>query len=208
MKDNSDEDDFNLTDKRGEEGLVVGKVRLSKDDVRALENGDRLSSIHVAAATTHLQSQFPKHAGFQSTLYLSNGKEKPGSDGAINIHFEVEREHWVTSICGSTQVRYFDSLYYGDIPDSIVEQIKAVYASRKTVQVIRVQQQQGTRDCGLIAIAYAVHLANNKDPSKVKFTQAKMREHYLSCLRNKKLELFPVDKLISRVARPDIIYLV
>ncbi len=38
-------------------------------------------------------------------------------------------------------------------------------ASRKTVQVIRVQQQKGTRDCGLFAIVYAVHLANNKDPS-------------------------------------------
>ena len=34
------------------------------------------------------------------------------------------------------------------------------------VMVVRVQQQQGTVDCGLLAIAYAVSLASGKDPAK------------------------------------------
>ena len=36
--------------------------------------------------------------------------------------------------------------------------------------VVRVQQQQGTVDYGLFAIAYAVSLANGKDPAKIQDT--------------------------------------
>ena len=66
---------------------------------------------------------------------------------------------------------------------------------------MRVQQQQGAVDCGLFAIVYAVHLANVIDPSKVKFAQDKLRGHLVE------LDTFPVEKTLSRVARPDIVHL-
>ena len=66
---------------------------------------------------------------------------------------------------------------------------------------MRVQQQQGAVDCGLFAIVYAVHLANNIDPSKVKFAQDKLRGHLVDCLHKSKLDTFPVEKTLSRVAR-------
>ena len=75
------------------------------------------------------------------------------------------------------------------------------------VQVMRVQQQQGAVNCGLFAVACAVHLANNKDPSKVKFAQDELRDHFANCLRKKTLELFPVEKALSRVAKPDVVHL-
>ena len=57
------------------------------------------------------------------------------------------------------------------------------------------------------AIAYAVHLANGSDPAKVKFEQKKMRAHFTECIKKKTLEVFPIEKTITRVARPDIIRL-
>ena len=86
--------------------------------------------------------------------------------------------------------------------------MKAIYghlSKQLSAQVVHVQQQQGTTDCGLYAIAYALHAANGDDPAKLKFEQKKMRAHFLECLKKKKLEAFPVEKTISRVARPEII---
>ena len=73
-------------------------------------------------------------------------------------------------------------------------QMRAIYG-QLSAQVVRVQQQQGVTDCGLFAIAYAVHLANGNDPAKVKFEQKKMRTHLTNCLKKKRLEAFPIEKL-------------
>ena len=87
--------------------------------------------------------------------------------------------------------------------------MRAIYghlSKQLSAQVVHVQQQQGTSDCGLYAIAYAVHVANGDDPAKVRFEQRKMQTHFLECLM-KKLEAFPVEKTISRITRPEIISL-
>jgi hypothetical protein len=57
------------------------------------------------------------------------------------------------------------------ILDEMKLQLRVIYGhlmKRPTVMVVRVQQQQGTVDCGLFAIAYAVNLASGKDPAKTK----------------------------------------
>ena len=62
------------------------------------------------------------------------------------------------------EFRSLDSLYTGTIDDDFAEQLRVTYRKlfpkkNLTVQVIRVQQQQGCTDCGLHAIAFAVDLA-------------------------------------------------
>ena len=74
------------------------------------------------------------------------------------------------------------------------------------VMVVRVQQQ-GTVDCGLFAVAYAVSVANGKDPAKVKFEQPSMRAFFAECIKKRHLDVFPHKKEIVRVARPDTIML-
>ena len=59
------------------------------------------------------------------------------------------------------------------------------------VMVVRVQQQQGTVDCGLFAVAYAVSFANGKDPAKVKFDQPSMRAFFAECIKKRHLDEFP-----------------
>ena len=109
-------------------------------------------------------------------------------------------EHWVTSSCVESHIHLYDSLYFGSISDPIARQLKETYSHLKMVQVMRVQQQQGAVDCGLFTVAYTV----DPDPSKVKFAQDKLREHFANCLRKK---LFPVEKTLSIVARPDVVHL-
>ena len=163
----------------------------------AIEKGECLQDVHIAPAHTMLQQQFPDRAGFQSTLHVANGRCIPQKEGTIQMHFDEERKHWLTSSFIGRRVHIFDSRYTGFIPDGVKEQMRAIYShlsKQLSAQVVRVQQQQGATDCGLYAIAYAVHMANGDDPAKAKFEQKKMRSHFLDCLKNKKLEAFPVEK--------------
>ena len=83
----------------------------------------------------------------------------------MQIHFDQTMKHWVTSSCNETHVHLFDSLYFGRISDGFAKQLTKVYSHLKTVQVMKVQQQQGAVDCGLFAIAYAVYLAKDINSS-------------------------------------------
>ena len=55
-------------------------------------------------------------------------------------------------------MKVYDSLYCGYLSDDLESQLKKIYDHSKqmTVQFPRVQQQQGSSDCGLFAIAYAL----------------------------------------------------
>ena len=60
-----------------------------------------------------------------------------------------------------------------------------------------VQQQFGSSDCGLFAIAFTVHLAFGDDPQHIAFEQSQMRPHLLKCFQRKKMEPFPHKKVAS-----------
>lgn len=57
---------------------------------------------------------------------------------------------------------------------------------------IDVQQQSGNSDCGLFAIAYATALSLGEDPGKIDFDKSSLRKHLYSCLKSKKITMFPV----------------
>ena len=100
----------------------------------------------------------------------------------------------------------FVSKYGGISRDDLQYQLKALYDSKKSleVKVQRVQQQQGTSDCGLFAIAYLFSLASRSDPAKQKYKEPDMRKHLLTCLKEKTPKPLPLERLVTRVARPDV----
>ena len=55
-----------------------------------------------------------------------------------------------------------------------------------------VQQQVGTSDCGLYALAFAYTLCSGKDAAKFQYNQAQFRNHFLECLKKGRLMLFPM----------------
>ena len=78
-------------------GITIQKVRFSAAEVRAIEKGECLRDVHIALAHSLLKQQFPDRAGFQSTLYVANGRCIPQKEGRIQLHFDEERKHWLTS---------------------------------------------------------------------------------------------------------------
>ena len=53
------------------------------------------------------------------------------------------------------------------------------------------QRQNGTNDCGLFAIAFAVSICYGNLPEKFRYAQHEMRKHLFKCLNNGMIEEFP-----------------
>ena len=70
-----------------------------------------------------------------------------------------------------------------------------------TVDVMNCQAQQNGNDCGLFAIANATALCNGIDPSLVLWRHNDMRQHYLKCIENGKLEMFPFVTVLDNHKR-------
>ena len=129
----------------------------------------------------------------------------------IQIHF-VAGNHWVVSSSIGHQVTLFDSNYKGQLDPSLTEQLAVFYKSLAdavdeegdelyppmiVVHTPHIQQQTGSNDCGLFAIAFALHTALGHDLETVLFTQSEMRSHLIKCFHRKYLEPFPHKKVKS-----------
>ena len=57
------------------------------------------------------------------------------------------------------------------------------------IQMGKMQKQLGATDCGLLAIATCVLLANGKDPGE--FIQDKLQSHLIQCFKGLLLIPFP-----------------
>ena len=84
----------------------------------------------------------------------------------------------------------YDSKFSGgDLDTSLTHQLALVYRAMITaeededphlvVHVPPVQQQNGSNDCGVFAIAFAVHAALGDDIRRLEFDQNQMRDHLL-----------------------------
>ena len=58
-------------------------------------------------------------------------------------------------------------------------------------------QQQGKGDCGLFAVAFALHAALGDDLRNIVFDQTKMHSHLLTCFK-KKLTSFLYERRTAR----------
>ena len=68
------------------------------------------------------------------------------------------------------------------------KQLIAIYGGSRDVIVPRITQQCGSKDCGLLAIAYAWL---GEKPEVVVFQQKVIREHLMSCFNSFELRPFP-----------------
>ena len=48
--------------------------------------------------------------------------------------------------------------------------------------MVKVQKQEGSKDCGLFAIAIMTSLAHDENPSEITYDQSKFRSHLIECL--------------------------
>lgn len=81
------------------------------------------------------------------------------------------------------------------LSDPIILQISQIYSfaseSSLQVQTMSVQQQEGSKECGLFSIAMALEVCSGNNPESVSFRQDAMRAHLIDCFVNGRLSVFP-----------------
>ena len=95
-----------------------------------------------------------------------------------------------------------DSKFCGcDLSPSLTNQLAVIYSKLQkkgekevptlTVGIPSIQQQKGNSDCGVFAIAFAVHAALGSTIEEIEFNQYEMRENIVNCFRNGLFNPFP-----------------
>ena len=101
--------------------------------------------------------------------------------------------HWVclsTTGCQNGLVKVYDSL--GIMPSATAIWNACQMAYQK------LQQQKGSSDCGLLAIAFATSLCFGDNPPSIKYAQPLLRNHFISCLETLQMKPFPkTDERVS-----------
>eukprot|EP00731_Ephydatia_muelleri_P000823 Em0001g823a len=151
-----------------------------------------------------VRMQFPTIDGWQSTLRAQNNRYLPAKMDAIQIHI-VSDSHWVTSARLGGTVTLFDCRKVGShISSTLTHQLCQVYRtsicesagnSFLAVNVATVQKQRGSDDCGVFAIAFALHAALGHCLEEIEFDQATMRDHLLKCYTTRNITSFPTKKV-------------
>lgn len=142
-----------------------------------------------------LKRQFAGIGGLQSTLLSQTNMMQATHADSVQIHHCPRKQHWLTSASSGKKVLLFDSSP-GNLSSSVQVQLAQIYKRYRTdhkleVEVVDVQRQRGGSDCGLFAIACAVSVAFGELPQSVKFLQAEMRPHLVSCLEKEMFSPFP-----------------
>lgn len=104
--------------------------------------------------------------------------------------------HWVciSNIgCLPGKVHLYDSLFHDVISQEIEDQTNDLLGGDLvSLEFVPMQQQTNDSDCGVFAIAFAVSLALGTDPMHVTCDVRRMHLHLAACLKDKKLNMFPI----------------
>ncbi len=159
------------------------KISFTRKMEECIVQGKWLTDEHIGLAQNLLKMENPTLYGFQSSLLCQIDGFLEVKGDSIQIH-NINNNHWVTSHSRGDEIFVYDSHYNGeDLSPSLMHQLVIIYKgwSEKeedeitlSFSLLNVRQQDGASDCGLFAIAFAVHAALG-DVSQVTFDQPQMR---------------------------------
>ena len=164
-----------------------------------------LNDQHINYSLELIRKDFPEIKGLQSTLNVQKkgGFQNMHGEESIQIFYCDEVKHWVTTCCIDKKVLLYDSLPMLSIPETLENQMIAVYGKESTTLEVVVpvtQKQTNCVDCGCFAIAWAYIIAIGEKPELINLDIKKLRSHIEECFKNKKLIPFPHSiKRIKRV---------
>ena len=123
---------------------------------------------------------------------------------AVQIHYVLERDHWVASSLLHGEVYLYDSLSDGKVSPGLSIQMAELYRPQiqdglLSVTLVPVQQQVGITVCGAFAVANACTVAMERVPRHTSFDQDKLRPHLEKCFELGRFEPFPPSaEIVSR----------
>ena len=134
------------------------------------------------------ECSFPRLTDGKALLVQTNGFI-PAKMEAIQIHL-VSDSHWVTSSRLGDKVTLYDSRKVGShLSSTLIHQLSQVYKSSicqsgenafLTVNIATLQKQCGSDDCGVLAIAFALHSSMGHCLDEIEFDQANMQTQLLT----------------------------
>lgn len=181
-----------------DESTCEGDVVWVEFDGSFLKQADRLELIqnmklndcHINHAQRILCRQFPNTEGLGHTLLQKRKPPKKIQNGLQIIH--DRGDHWIVASnigAESNIVKVYDSVFTS-VSQGTTEVILNLFdlADSHMIEIVQMKKQDGSRDCGLFAIAVATHILLNEN---VSFCQQRMRNHLLQCFEANRLTKFP-----------------
>lgn len=157
--------------------------------------------MHMNGCGLLLSKQFPELHALQKTVYSQNiSKLQPAKDFSLFFHFYSA--HWVLSHFREGHVYLYDSLQCKTLHPNLKEQMVALYGDATEVEVIPVQVQVGTQDCGCFAIAFSVSLMFGDNPSSLVYKQKELRQHMADCITEQHWTPFPASERRAKKMQP------
>ena len=97
-------------------------------------------------------------------------------------------KHWLLSSNISDTVVVYDSIYKAPHRKEVKNLLFLFYKNfvvdnELVIKYANVMKQNGSNDCGLFCIAYAVDLAESNDPSDIEYDQSCMCWHLVECFK-------------------------
>ena len=138
-----------------------------------------------------LKKRFPNNHGLRDTLTLKTTGTTEETPYIQILH--MNNNHWITIAANNPTgpVEVYDSLNASKLSTETLKLIKQYHGSSCTVRLMNIQQQKGSKDCGLFAIATATSLCYGDDPTMIVYCQDELRQHLLDCLTAEDLSPFP-----------------
>ena len=171
-------------------GLERYDLRMS--DRYQIENNE-LEDRVVDAAQGILRRQYGNglHKCLQSVVTSQVGM-KPSRGPCVQIHYDADRHHWVTSCLMNGRIQLADSKQTAQLSMNIKKQLRQKYPGHDTVHVLSVVQQTNSVDCGVFSIAFAVGFLDG-DPL-CQFDETGIRQHLINCMEAKQFSVFPCSR--------------
>ena len=178
--------------------IVHDNVTLTATDKTKIEQGEHLTDKHVQMAQHLAKKQFPLTGGLRSTLLQQKtvkGHKGQCTANTVQIIHCEKRSHWIVALtifAKSGCVNIYDTMF-ARLDAETRATVKRIFGLKSVegLNMVDMQCQEGTSDCGVFAIAVITSLLFGEDPSMVTYKQEKLREHLTECLTVGKLSLFP-----------------
>ena len=156
-----------------------------------------LTDLDIKAATQLMKKAFPKIGGLNYTVLGSHWNfAKPEQVPWIQVIRDSDRRHWLvaTSKDGKSAKIYDSMQGTKGLNQHVVGCVSALVRPTNksfTYQQMSSQKQLNGYDCRVYAIAFAVAICNNQNPSDLHFDGSLMRQHLKECLKRGQISSFP-----------------
>ena len=172
-----------------------GRHSLQENERLIIEQGGELTDKHIGFAQKLTKAQFTLIGGLKSTLLQQKSMKGACTTNTIQIIHCKKQGHWIvasTKWCKPGDVNIYDMLF-SKLDAEGRTTVKQMFGLKqmKCINMVNVQKQEGSRDCGLFAIAMMTSLAYDEDPSAITYDQSKMRSHLIECFVAQEFTTFP-----------------